>query len=50
MKHIEPTSKKLPTRAAGPCMPDNKCFQFWSKFMSEPDADMKCMDKGKCEI
>ena len=48
MKHIKATSKKLPALAGVGCPPDNKCFRFWSKFMSEPDADDKCQEKGKC--
>ena len=49
MKHVKVTSKKLPTLAFfGCCSSDNKCFQFWSLFMSELDADTKCTDKGKC--
>jgi len=50
MKHIKATSKTVPITAVYTpcCSPDNPCFKFWSMFMSEADADMKCTDKGKC--
>ena len=48
MKHLASTSKRMPVRAVD-CGEDTLCGGFLRKFMEPMEADMKCVEKGKCE-